>query len=64
LLGFDSARGGFFVLESQHNGLQDVCLPIQCSTVTPGKGNACSATIWQFSNGRYRSVANTTANPP
>ncbi len=64
LLGFYGACNGFIVLDSQHNGFHDVCLPVQCSSVTPVTGNACVPTIWQFGNGRYRSVANTTAKPP
>jgi uncharacterized protein len=63
LMGFSGACNGFVVLDSQHNGFHDVCLPDQCSTATPTKGDRCSATIWQFGNGRYRSVANTSANP-
>lgn len=63
LLGFDGACNGFIVLDSQHNGFHDVCIPDQCSTVTPVKDTECPPTIWQFSNGRYRSVANTAAKP-
>jgi hypothetical protein len=61
LLGFSGACNGFIVLDSEHNGFHDVCLPDQCSTVTPVKGIECVPTIWQFSNGCYRSVVNTTA---
>lgn len=64
LLGFDSACGGFLVLESQHNGFHDVCLPDQCSGGAPAKDGTCSPTIWQFNNGRYRSVAPNSASSP
>lgn len=63
LIGFYGACNGFIALESQHNGFYDVCLPNQCSTATLANGSKCSATIWQFGDGRYRSVANTTAHP-
>ena len=63
LLGFDGACNLFFVLESQHSGFHDVCLPTQCSYATPIDGRTCAPTIWQFSNGRYRSVAVTPAKP-
>jgi len=64
LLGYLRACGDFFPLESQHDGFHDVCLPNQCSSGTGVKGKACAPTIWQFSNGRYRSVAFTVAKPP
>ncbi len=63
LLGFTGPCGCFVVLDSQHNGFHDVCLPNECST--PIKNNVCvGPAIWQFSNGRYRSVANTTLKTP
>jgi hypothetical protein len=61
-LGFDSLCGGIVGLESQHNGFHDVCIPDECSAVASGKGNACTPTIWQFSDGRYRSVTNAIGN--
>ena len=62
LLGFSGACNNFIVLDSQHNGFHDVCLPDECST--PNKNNVCEGpAIWQFGNGRYRSVANTSAKP-
>jgi hypothetical protein len=54
LFGFDDACGQFFVLERQHRGFHDVCLPYQCSTLA--KGKTCVPTIWQFDDGRYHSV--------
>jgi len=63
LLGFDSACGGFLVLESKHNGFHDVCLPDQCSGGLPVKDDRCLPTIWQFSHGRYRSVAPGLSGP-
>jgi len=63
LAGFTGACTLFVPLESQHAGYHDICLPYQCSTATPGIGNACTPTIWNFSNGRYRSVPYTPAKP-
>jgi len=60
--GFDTACGGLFVLESQHNGFHDVCLPNLCSTLAPANGEMCLPTIWQFSKGRYGPVARDLAN--
>jgi TPR repeat protein len=64
LLGFESACGLFFVLQSKHEGFHDVCLPNQCSSAAPANGKACAPTIWQFSGGRYRSVASTPPIKP
>jgi hypothetical protein len=63
LMGFSGACNGFIVLDSQHNGFHDVCLPEECST--PIKNNLCGGpAIWQFSDGRYHSVPKTTARQP
>lgn len=61
LLGFTGACNGFIVLESEHNGFHDVCIPDQCSTRV--QGTKCIPTIWQFSNGRYRSVTPESLQP-
>ena len=64
LLGFTGPCGGFVVLDSQHNGFHDVCLPDECSTPLKVKNNVCERPdIWQFSGGRYRSVPNTATKP-
>jgi hypothetical protein len=49
--GFTSTCGGMIVLESSHNGFRDICLPAECSTLTPGK--CVSPAVWQFKNGHY-----------
>jgi hypothetical protein len=65
LMAFSGACNGFMPLEDQRNGFHDVCIPDQCSSVTPAsKSDTCAATIWQFSNGRYHSVQNLSDNPP
>jgi TPR repeat protein len=62
LLGFTGPCGSFVVLDSQHNGFHDVCLPDECST--PIKNNVCEGpAVWQFTHGRYRSVPNTPTKP-
>ena len=62
--GFASACALFVVLDALHNGFHDVCLPNECSMVLSPTGQPCVPTIWQFVNGRYRSVAYTPATPP
>ena len=59
VLAYSPPCGLFFVLDSRHNGFSDVCLPMQCSMVSPSPGKPCVPTIWHFVNGRYRSVAYT-----
>jgi hypothetical protein len=54
--GFASACGFLVVLDARHNGFSDVCLPDQCSLVSSPTGQPCIPTIWQFVDGRYRSV--------
>ena len=58
LSGFAGACAQFLVMESEHEGFHDICLPNECSKAAPAKGGVCVSTIWQFGNGRYRSVAN------
>ncbi|MGA7242674.1 MAG: tetratricopeptide repeat protein [Terracidiphilus sp.] len=56
LQGFYGACNGLIVLDSQHNGFHDICLPNACSA--PIRNNQCVApAIWQFNTGRYHSVA-------
>ena len=54
--GVSEPCGGFIVLESQHGGFHDICLPNVCSTATPSSGTQCLPTILQFSEDRYKSV--------
>ncbi len=56
VLGFANGCGLFIVLESRHDGFSDVCLPNQCSSIESAGGKTCRPTIWQFTQGRYRSV--------
>lgn len=53
VLGFDGACNGFIVLDNQHKGFHDVCLPSECAA--PAKENMCPGpAIWQFGDqGRY-----------
>jgi hypothetical protein len=62
VIGFDSGRM-FIVLDGHHSGFSDICLPYQCSTVSYPTGRPCVPTIWNFENGRYRSVAYTPSQP-
>jgi hypothetical protein len=62
--GYTPACGLFVVLASRHSGVDDVCLPNQCSTVSSPGGRPCVPTIWNFIEGRYRSVPNTLIAPP
>ena len=61
--GYNDACGGFIVLESQHDGFHDVCLPNVCSTASPNSGTQCLPTTLQFSEGRYRSVPSRSVAP-
>jgi len=64
LRGFTGPCGGFVILDSQHNGFHDVCLPDECSTPLKINNNVCERPgIWQFSSGRYRSVPYTARKP-
>jgi hypothetical protein len=54
MLGFEGACNGLVVLETQHNGFHDICLPAECSPVsTPG---TCDPTQWRFDGTRYRAA--------
>ena len=54
LQGFNGACNGLIVLERQHNGFHDICLPNACSAV---RNNQCVAPdIWQFNKQRYQSA--------
>lgn len=61
--GYNEACGDFIVLDSQHGGFHDVCLPNVCSTATPNSGSQCLPTVLQFSEGRYRSVPSSSISP-
>ena len=54
ILGFDGACGDFVILESQHGGYHDVCLPIECAPGTGTPEKPCTPTLWQYDKGRYR----------
>jgi hypothetical protein len=64
VLGYDNACGFFIVLNERHGGFNDVCRPDQCSTASLADGKNCVPTIWQFVQGRYRSVEYTPVPPP
>lgn len=61
LQGFNGACNGLIVLKSQHNGLHDICLPNTCAESSVRNNQCVAPDIWQFNNGRYRSVV--IANP-
>jgi hypothetical protein len=42
------------ILESQHGGYHDVCLPIECAPGTGTPEKPCTPTLWQNDKGRYR----------
>jgi hypothetical protein len=51
-LGYAKACSEFVVLESQHEGFHDICLPSLCSPTSKN----CIPTIWQFKNDHYRII--------
>ncbi len=62
--GYALGCGLFIVLDSRHDGFSDVCLPNQCSWIASANGKICAPTIWQFTQGRYRSVEDAPATSP
>lgn len=54
-LGFEGACNLFLVLQSQHSGFHDVCLPAECAPGSKASGN-CAPMIWQYDQGRYRAL--------
>jgi len=61
LLGFEGACNLLVVLETQHGGYHDLCLPIQCSQ--PVRGGNCEPTIWHYDGTRYRSSDASAGKP-
>jgi hypothetical protein len=60
---FSGACNGFLVLDAQHNGLHDVCIPNSCSTLV--RNNTCDGpVIWQFKDDHYQSVPPAPATLP
>jgi hypothetical protein len=57
---FVGACNGFLVLESQHSGFHDICLPNECSSAAP---SACLPLILRFDGDRYRPVESTRPMP-
>lgn len=53
MLGYDGACTLFVVLQAQHNGFQDICLPNECSPGTGSGSKPCVPSIWRYDNGRY-----------
>ncbi len=64
LLGFEGACNHFVVLLSQRAGFHDVCLPAECSPGTGTASKPCVPTVWQYDNGRYRSIKSTPTKSP
>ena len=61
MLGFDGACNLLVVLETEHGGFNDLCLPIQCSQ--PVNGGSCDPAIWRYDGTRYRSGETGAAKP-
>lgn len=61
MLGFEGACNLLVVLETQHGGFHDLCLPIECST--PVSGGSCAPAIWQYDGTRYRLSDTSMAKP-
>lgn len=58
MLGFEGPCHLLVVLEAQHNGLHDICLPAECSPLSkPGK---CNPTVWRYDGNRYHPAETTT----
>jgi hypothetical protein len=61
---FTGACQAFIVLDSRHGGFNDVCLPSQCSSASWPSPKPCAPAIWNFEDGRYRSVVYSPNDPP
>jgi hypothetical protein len=55
--GYEGPCNLFVVLESQHSGFHDLCLPNECAP--PYKPGTCNQTVWRYDGTRYR-LAETT----
>ena len=58
MLGFDGACNQLVVLETQHNGFHDICLPAECSPSS--KPGACNPTVWHYDGTRYHAAETAT----
>ena len=58
MLGYEGPCNLLVVLESQHSGFHDVCLPNECAP--PYKPGTCNQTIWRYDGTRYRLAETTT----
>ena len=61
LQGSGEACRDLLPLESQHNGVHDLCIPNECDLATFQRTKHCTAAVWQFRNGRYHDVASKLA---
>ena len=52
--GFSDVCAGFFVLEGQHAGFHDVCVPDVCASIGSRAGRPCTPMILQFDGTAYR----------
>jgi len=60
MLGFEGPCNLFVVLETQHSGFHDICLPVECSP--PLKTGTCNPTIWRYDGTRYHAAETTMAD--
>lgn len=61
MLGYEGPCNLLVVLESQHSGFHDLCLPNECAPrYKPG---TCNQTVWRYDGTRYR-LAETTPTEP
>ena len=61
LQGLGEACRDLLPLQSQHNGIHDLCVPNQCDLATYQRTKRCATEVWQFRNGRYQSASSTVA---
>ena len=59
--GFEGPCNLFVVLETQHNGFHDICLPSECAPAS--KTGKCDPKIWHFNGAQYQ-VADSAAPSP
>jgi len=56
MIGFEGPCNQFVVLATEHGGLHDICLPVECAPSS--KTGTCNPTVWHYDGTRYQ-VADT-----
>ncbi len=63
ILCFDGACVGLLVMNSQHCGFHDSCLPNTCSPIQDRNDHTCVPAMLQFNDGQYQTGVFPLTNP-